>query len=348
MANEAIKQNGPPRPAGAPPRPGGMVTTAAAPPKRVIPWPAIEWKGERDESVIHPDMKGLVVVTSFFGHGKSTFAFGADCPANVMILDYESKGESIAKQLGIENYFRPAADCGRAFDSVEYDAELVYTRTKMYLDQMPKDRFTVLVVDGLSTLQKGISAAVEEDPTSYGVKQYNIDKNAYGGPYPGVSLVVDRIANIAQGKGVQVIVLTTELGDKWDKTGPLLNKFDKKGVKKIDQLSVLTVLLQQPGYPQYDGAPSAIVMKEQLALHRWSKEEKRAITIKRIPPKLPCCTWPAIYTYLDGVLDMRKLKPEEVPTKAELQPFTPVIEGDQIQAMLKLMEAQAKMRTEEG
>lgn len=349
MAEQTVSKpmgGGPARPAATKPV-GGAVSPSPAPvAKPTIKWPEIVFKGESVPSSIHKDLRHLFVVAGFYGTGKTTFALGAEEPENILMLDYESKGEMIAGQLGVENYFPISQEVSEAQGTANYAAINIYRRTRQILEAVPKDRFTLLVLDGLTILQDGCVEQIEDNPTAYGCKAKNVETGSFGGAFPGVNVVLNQLFTKAREKGIKLIGVTTELKSKWGKEGPIFNKFEKKGTSIIDKMSVLSVILGQPGYPKYGGAPYGLVLKEQLALY--TRENGRQKVIKRIPPKLPCATFDAIYAYLDGKLDYGKLREEEIPTKEEIGPFTPVVDKSQLDAMMAFLKLQQTMGTEEG
>jgi hypothetical protein len=337
MAGETTRPAGPsgPKPSG-PPR----LAAPAAPAKPPIVWPELRFKGEAASTVMPPEMRHLVVLASFYGWGKTTFALGADVPANILMLDYEGKGEMIAEQLGVDNYFPVAQECSQALGT-DYSQVHLYRRTKAILEAVPPGRFTTLVLDGLTILQGGIVEQVELNPEGYGLKSKNVETGSFGGPYPGVNYIIRQLIDKAREKQIKLIVVTTEIKAKWGKEGPILNKFEKKGTSVIDQMSVLTLILMQPGYPEFGGAPMALVLKEQLAKYEWVNGKQ--VVKKRIPPKLPCATFSEVYHYLQEPCNYSNLTERERPTKDEMEPFKPIISSDQLSAMLRLLELQTKM-----
>jgi hypothetical protein len=156
-----------------------------------------------------------------------------------------------------------------------------------------------------------------------------------GGAWPGVGILLQRVFNVARAKGIQVIAVTTEAKAKWGNAGPVLNKFELKGQSIIHKMSVLS-LVMVPGFPQYKGAPSALVLKEQLGDFQWRDGAQQVI--KRIPPKLPLATMEEVYRYLREPADYGKLRPEEIPSLEEIEPFKPIVSKDQLASMDKLLE----------
>jgi len=296
--------------------------------------PALVFKGQQVESVVPGDLRHLVVATGAWGVGKTTFVCGIDRPENVLMVDFEGKGEGVASQLGVENYFAPTIEMANVM-GFEYKALHAFQRTREILQQMPAGRFTVLILDGLMTLQQGMVEEVKRNPVAYGVKPENAASGSMGGPYPGVGVLLEMMFAAARTKGVKVIGITTEVGAVWGDRGPLLNKFEMKGQKIINKMSVLTVLLVKgagPGAP-----PSGIVLKEQLAKTEF--KDGRLVVTKRIPPKLPEASMATVYGYLERPANFAGLRPEEIPSDEELAPFEKTISKQQLADMKIWLEA---------
>lgn len=301
------------------------------------------FKGEPVDSIIPPDVKHWILAAGFYGSGKTTFVTGIDAPANTLMIDFEAKGENIAAQLGIENYFCPIQD---AMTLAGFGAQstLVFDRVKQIMEAIPQGRFTTLILDGLSILQDGMIEKVKASPMSYGVNIENAATGKMGGAWPGVGKLLQAVANQARLKGIKVIGATAEVKAKWGAQGPILNKFEVKGQGDVHKMSILTVLMV-PGLAEHRGAPSALVLKEALAKYEW--KEGRQVVTKRLPLKLPVATMGAVYDYLEKPASYPYLKPEEIPSEEEMEPFRPIVAKDQLSTYVKLLEL-AREGSKEG
>ena len=314
-----------------PPKPSGTMASGQST-KPQFPMP--EFKGSQVESIIPPDVKHWILAGGPYGSGKTLFVTGIDAPQNTLMIDLESKGENVAAQLGIENYFAPVQD---AMTLAGFGAQstLVFDRIKQIMEAIPIGRFTTLVLDGLSILQDGLLEKVKANPLAYGVGIENASTGKMGGAWPGVGKLLQAIANQARLKGIKVIGATAETKQKWGASGPILNKFEIKGQGDVHKMSVLTVLMVQ-GYPENCGAPSALVLKEALARVGW--EKGRQVVQKRIPLKLPLATMSEVYRYLKEPASYPNLKANEIPTEEEMEPYRPIIGKDQLATYVKLID----------
>jgi len=316
-------------------------TTQATTPKPTFTKP--EFVGERQPTIIPPEVTHVTLFGGFYGSGKTTMAAGTDHPMNELFIDLESKGEGVAKRAGIANYFCPPQEAAGLY-GFNIPGTAIFNRTREILEAIPQDRFTVLILDGLSILQDSMLEVVKASPQSFGVNPSNAISGSMGGAWPGVGILLQRVFNVARAKGIQVIAVTTEAKAKWGSAGPVLNKFELKGQSIIHKMSVLS-LVMVPGFPQYKGAPSALVLKEQLGDFQWRDGAQQVI--KRIPPKLPLATMEEVYRYLREPADYGKLRPEEIPSLEEIEPFKPIVSKDQLASMDKLLELSRIANAEE-
>lgn len=294
-----------------------------------------EFKGERVESIIPPEVTHVILAGGFYGSGKTTFVAGIDDPRNELFIDLESKGEGVAKRIGIANYFCPPQEAAALWGFTVPPVK-VYDRVQEIVEAIPQGRFTVLILDGLSILQDSMHEKVVANPTSFGVKPANALSGSMGGAWPGVGLLLQRVFNVARAKGVQVIAVTTEAKAKWSSAGPVLNKFELKGQSIIHKMSILSVIML-PGLPEYAGAPSALVLKEQLGKYEFKGGKLE--TTKCIPPKLPLASMETVYQYLQKPADYMNLRKEEIPSEDEIEPFRTIVAKDQLATYLELLKA---------
>lgn len=309
------------------------------------PFPDPIFLGERVPSIIPPAVTHVVMVTGMRGQGKTVFSLGVDNPANILMLDYESKGEGFAGPLGVGTYFSILDDCadlkGMGFRPLD-----IYNRTLQIFEQIPKDRFTAIVLDNAGNLLQGCLAEVQRNPISYGIDPSRALSGQYGGAWPGVQFLIKSLFNLARSRGVQVVVTTFQPTAAWSTQGPLINKFKITDVKIFHEMSVLTLVLV-PGLPDYIPAPSALVMKEQLASLTWDDEAKEMIVKRRLPAKLPKASFSEVYKYLTHPADLSNPRRGETVTVEELAPWSPTFGKEQL-AMIEKLAAAAKLMQEEG
>lgn len=297
-------------------------------------WPVVKFVGEKQECTIPPELQHVVQVYAFRGMGKTTFALGVDHPDNVLMLDYESKGEGLAVQLGLKNYFSVQDEC-TAMSGINYSPHDIFDRTKQIINAVPKDRFTAVIIDNIALLQEGCVEEVKRFPTRYGILPMNAQKGSFGGAYPGVKYLLKSMFSELRAKGVQVIVITSHVKTAWAGDKPLLGKFKAVGLDIIAELSVLSLALV-PGAAENLGCPAAVVAKEQLAKIEW--KDGKLDVVRRLPLRLPKATFSEVKDYLANPANLTNPRPGEVPTREEIDPFLPTFSKEQIQFVKELLE----------
>jgi hypothetical protein len=296
--------------------------------KEAITYDAPVFTGERVESILPTAVRVMALFTGFRGTGKSTLAATADCPQNICFLDYEQKGRELHKQLGF-GYYESITDTVTAKAGRVINIEL-FRRTWQIIESLPKDRFTVLVLDNINELQRGMEAEVKDRPARYDVDQQKALSGAWGGAWPGVHTLVSSISTYASTRGIDLVIVVSHLKPAWGNGQPLFNKFKTDGVARLHELSTLSLVMVPGVTPP---TPSALVMKEQTGLVSFDPDTKEYRITRRLPLKLPQATWAAIRSYFDHPANFQSPRPGEMPTPEELEPYSPTCSRDQLQAI---------------
>lgn len=328
--------NKPPTPKRLAPGPVAVVPVAK------FPDPVFE--GEVAPTVIHPDFRGLNLVTGFRGSGKTSYGLKMDRPGNILMLDYEDKGELLAKPLGVGGYFQVMTEIVTELGS-KFELQAVYDRTLQILEAVPKGRFTTLFIDNAQDLQDGCAQVLRNNPDEavrYGVRPENAISGAYGGAIPAVKHLVKNILHLVNGKQIQVVVVSFQLKGAWADKRPLFNQFKMTDVSVWHERSILTLVMVDP-LPWNFPIPRALVMKEQLSRMEWDEEEKRTKQVRRLPMALPMAEPRFIYQYLDKGADFKFSAPGEGVTAEELAPFKPTFSKEQLFILERMVRAQKEL-----
>lgn len=309
-------------------------------------YPVPQFTGAPCPTVIPDDLNHVILVTGHRGIGKTTFCLGADQPQNILMLDYEGKGMGLARPLGVGGYFDIPGECAnlRGFN---YRPIEVFVRTRQILEAVPAGRFTTLVLDNATNLQNGCLAEVVRSPISYGIDPTKAASGQYGGAWPGVQYVIQSLLALAKSRGIKLIICTFQPKGAWAGGTPAFNKFKITDVKTWHEMSVLSLVLVE-GVEKYFPAPSALVMKEQLAKVSWNPLTSEMEVIRRLPARLPKATFGEIRRYLENPVDFANLLPEERVTSEMLSPWLPTFSREQITFLQKLAEAGSLWTTTEG
>ncbi len=297
--------------------------------------PEPQFVGEAVPSLIHPHFRGVHLTAGFFGSGKTTIHLGTDVPDNVLFIDMEVKGRNLTEQVGLANYFAPVDDAATVY-GMDYKPRHLFQRVTQILKAIPQGRFTTVIIDGLTILQEGLLEEVKANAVSYGVRPDYALSGKMGGAWPGVSMIFQKYFNMLKSKGVQVIGITTELKSKWSDQGPILNKFEVKGVGIINKYSILTGITL-PGDAQNLGAPAGLISKEQLGQVGFANGQLQVV--KRLPPKMPLYAMREVYRYLDKPANWMNLDKREIPSEDETSPYSAFVGKDQMGLLKSYLDA---------
>lgn len=302
-------------------------------------------------------MQGVAFFSGYRGIGKSFLAAQADLPQNIVFLDYENKGEGIDSQLSFGVYravTQEAADRGQGPLGI---AQI----TMEIIKGLPQDEFTVLVLDNISPLELGLNAEAARNAETY-ARQYGLNfKNIQAGRFGGTKSIVnfligDKICSPAHSKGIRLVVATSHIKPRWGAAGPIPNKFNMKGADRWQELSILTLILIPGNRPP---VPAALVQKEMLGiigvpddltedlLQAMMDGEVGHVVRRRLPVRVPECTFQRIKWYLKNPADLDRPADGEMPTEEESGPFAEKLSKEQIGYMRLALEQRQREEEED-
>jgi hypothetical protein len=290
-------------------------------------------------SILPPDIKGVVFVSGYRGKGKTFLAAHADLPSNIAFFDFdEGKAEGLHNQLGF-GYYKP----------VEENKPLL--RADMFaneIENLPSGKFVAVVIDNVSHLEKALQAVVYRDAKQYaeiyGYTQHDIMTDNYG-KARGITndLIGDAIAKPLHAKGVKLIIVTSHVKEKYKTPGKMVIQ----GRDRWQDLSILTlILIEGDNYP----IPSAIVQKEALGNITSLKPTKKQFEAimkgelashsiaRRLPYRLPKADWQAIRYYLNNPANLDNPPDNEKLNLEESEPFNERLSKEQLAYHLASLE----------
>lgn len=329
-----------PQPKPASPNEGPLVRGVNALPEPTFS--EMTWKGE---SIIPPDLRHSIVITGFRGFGKTSWCLKLTHPDKILMLDFESKGETLASQIQLGGYFPIMSEIAGHYGE-SFNPQVVYERTIQIIKAIPQDRFEVLILDNGEHLQNGCVQLIKNNPplaARYGIDPGNAMSGAYGGAWPGVKYLVQGLFQLARSKGILLIATTFQLKTAWDKNkgGPLFNQFKTTDVSVWHEQSVFTGVMVEP-LPENYPTPRMLVMKESLSKMVWDEEAGEMVQFRRVPPALPKATPGELYKYLrrDKPLKWEELSEGEKVDSLELAPFKPTFAKEQLYLAERMARAQ--------
>jgi hypothetical protein len=283
------------------------------------------------QTILPPEVHGVMFVTGYRGLGKSFLAAQADLPQNIHFFDFENKGEGIDAQLDFKSY-TPLTQ--HAQEPLQ-----LWRATDEAINKL--EGGTVLVIDNVSPLELAMNAEAsynaEDYAVRYGLNLKNIKAGRFGGTKSIVNFMISDLCARVHAKGIRLIIVTSHIKPRWSTSGQIPNKYQAKGADRWQDLSILSLILI-PGNPP---VPNALVQKEQLGvitvpknpsakqIEAMMRGEAGHEVRRRLPYKLSPCTFQKIRQYLSNPVDFDKLKPEEQPTFEESDPFAEKLTKEQ-------------------
>ncbi len=289
-------------------------------------------------SILPPEMTGIMTITGIRGVGKTLLAVSADAPENIAFFDFEQKGEGFDSQVhfGLYRALTEEAKVGNPAD--------LYDISMKAFETLPQNKFTVAILDNISPLELAMNAEAIRDLPRY-CREYGLNlKNAIAGRMGGTHAVANfmistRISKVLHSRGVRLIIVTSHVGARWGAGAPIAGKLRVKGADRWQELSILSLVLVRGDYPP---VPSAIVQKEQLALLQWDAEKMEHTIRRRLPFRIPRCTFAEIRRYLREPADLDQPAPGETLIAQEWEPYDDALSKEQIALMRLGLEQQQR------
>ena len=307
------------------------------------------------QSILPTELYGaLMRFVGFPGIGKSYAAASMETPGLVDYVDFESKARAIAQQL--EKRGTPFG----AYNAINEQAAgkgalAMYDMFRRHVDGIKQDQFTTMVLDNVAELQKAAVAHVEANAKMYAanssLQEKFIRSGNSGQQYSAAGIAFANLFSEIRDKGVQLIICISHIGPLW-KGAPVPGKYHVGGVKILDTLSSLSLILMPPRpETEHWPPPAAMVSKESLGTFSFqdelTPEQVEAIKQGEIPshimaPRFPRRIWPCtnqtIKRYLTHPADYDNLSEHEVPTDEELFMFSEKLSQEQMAFVLNAQE----------
>jgi hypothetical protein len=284
-------------------------------------------------SKLHPKFQSGVVVIAGLWARRSTLAFTAARPDQTAVLDFDLKGEQMARDYGIRHYAAPNVVSDNPAD---YDVKSLAEWFVQQVQAIP-DGTTSLVLDNATWVEAGLGYLVARNPAKYGVREANVQSGRYGGVNPGITKLWANIVNYLQTvKGVKTVFAINHMSEPWINGVPALIKYVVQGNKVFRQLCICAFILVPPdiqrgGQPP---VPSALVAREALAIRRWDGEQY--VTQRALPMRIPVADWTHINRYFDEPADFAHPAAGETWSEHELHAYGDWLSEEQVQWALSV------------
>jgi hypothetical protein len=306
-------------------------------------------------SILPPALHGgLMYISGWRGVGKTFLAAQADLPANIAFLDFEDKAEGLHKQLGFDLFRTPVSEAGGK------DYIQVWNVTQAIVESLAQDRYTVCILDNISELEKAITADVAANPAVYakrfGSNVKAVRNDSYGAARGCVNSTIALLAPALHRKGIKLVIAIAHIGEVYAGGQAVPNKRKVRGRGRWQDMSVLSLILGPGDHPP---TPSAIVQKEALGLiaapdlsdpevlAAVMRGERGHTVQRRLPHRLPKCTFQEIRRYLASPADLDDPAPGEEAIPEEMAVFSSTLSREQIAFVIEANKAEALKQEEQ-
>ena len=293
-------------------------------------------------SILPPEFAGTMKFTGYKGIGKSWLAAQADLPTNMLFMDFDQKGEGINAQLQFGKFHSMQSEASKG--EIKSEPLVLFDYTMQVVNEIEQDRYTVVVLDNVSPLETAIRAEairhVDKYCKAFGLNKKNVIAGRYGGSNSIKNYWIGEFVAALRGKGVQLVIMTSHISDRWIGGVPVPNKHSIKGGSKWDELSILSLILIPGANPP---TPDAQVQKEQLGsitlntsdmtdeqLVAMQRGETGHTMARRLPFRIPGCTFQKLRWYLTNPTDFDNLRDGEQIVESEFAPFRDKLTSQQI------------------
>ena len=305
-------------------------------------------------TILPPEFEGVMRITGYRGAGKSFLASQADLPANVLYLDFEEKGAGIDSQLKFGAFHSMQSEASGG--EVKANPVALFDYTMRLVRDIPNGRFTTAVIDNVAPFELGIKAEalrnVDRYCDAFGLNKKNVLAGRYGGANAVMNYWISEFVGVLRSKGIRLVIVISHIGNRWSQGVEIPNKHTIKGGRKWDELSILSLIMMPGSKPP---VPDAIVQKEQLGsieldvdnltpdqIDAMMRGEGGHTITRRLPYRIPGCTFQKIRWYLANPANIEQPAPGEVLVDAEFNPFKSSLTNQQISYLRDAIKAEER------
>ncbi len=309
----------------------------------------------------------LFVFTGPRGSGKTTLACEELPPSQIdkmVYVDFENSGNNFREKIN-----RRGKDFGLYINTLERfghslpsnddllaridrgDAPWVGGKEQnMFIDffkytiaevnQIPNNKYKTVVFDTGEKLEAGMAAYVEANKRKFGVTDTGYGRLWTVGVYPLYQHILQGLWD----RGIDTVILNFHLKNVWEGKRPVPGKVTHAGKKLLYYLSSLMIwLVNDSRNPHKE--PAGLVLKERLGDVDINEKEDRWINKTMLPPRIPTCDWDHINDYLKKGYNYANPDPREIPTDAERDMISELLNDIQIRLMLEDMALEREQNT---
>lgn len=300
----------------------------------------------------------LIIITGSRGVGKTSLAatylppgqeqavyfHDAEDSANTIVSDLADLGTSFGRYVKLTERFTDLPTDDDLLHRINA-AKLPWVDRKgkaslidyyeYVIDDLDKNltpgKYRVYVHDTLEKLESGMVAWVDANKKIAGTEDSPTRTRGgqfwWGALYP----LYEQIFSALYARGIETIILTSHVKGFWSAGKPVPGKVDAGGKPMLFKRSILFLWLVNE-YSNPDGAPAALVLKERLG--KLSIVDGRWKMAKRLPRRVPHCTWDDIWRYRDVGADLEHPAPGETMSAAEEEMISGFLTDPQMRLMV--------------
>lgn len=201
----------------------------------------------------------------------------------------------------------------------------------------PGGPYTTYIHDTIELLEASMAAWVDTHKKESGVSSVAFGKLWSEGVFP----LYGNLLSAIHARGVRTIIFTSHLKTPWEGNRPVVGKVVPSGKKILYFLSRLMLWLVRE-QDNADGAPAALILKERMGKIDVNMDDDEWDIQRRLPRRIPHCTWRTIREYLNNGCDLINPAPGETPSPAEQELLEDMAVSDRAMELM-ILEAKKEL-----
>ena len=249
----------------------------------------------------------IIGVTGEYASGKTLFGLTID-PKNTIVVDAELGSKTYESSMGFTRVDVPQ-EMGKLYPKGDHQPIHVFMWWRKLVSEIEHGRFSVMVIDDISSIEQGLVSWVRGNPQHFGKTaiQYQKSEAMMWGDVKNLwkSILADLSTR------VQTLVIIAHMRHKFAGNIPTKER-EAKGLDTIMELATLYLELRRnpDGKGNVPAKPIARVVKNRL-IHSIMGDDGELQTVPVLTPFVPDCTPARIRHLMLNPVDYAHLKASE-------------------------------------
>lgn len=192
-------------------------------------------------------------------------------------------------------------------------------------------KYKVLIIDTGEKFEASMVAYVESNSRKMGVTSMAYGKLFSAGVYP----LYESWMHAVHASGIDTLIMVFHLKTPWANKSPVPGKVEPGGKPILDKYTTLNIWLVNGNDPH--GAPAGLVLKERMGETTVGKDGY-PVTRRKLPHRIPVCTWQNIRAYLKNGCDLQNPASGETPSPQEIEMISQLMSKETMRLMIKWAE----------